>query len=368
MAADIHLARMAKVLVDYSAEVKEKDKVLIQGTALAAPLIEALYKELILKGAHPELLLLTDNIETIFYTYAQDHQLTYMSPFRKYYVENLDIIITIIADYNTKQLTSIPPTKIAQRAKANQDINTIVFERTQKGKMKWTLTLFPTHALAQEASMSLLEYEDFVYKACFLDKEDPVAAWKDLSRTQEKVVSFLQGKSALHILGEDTDLTVNVKGRTWINSDGRRNFPSGEVFTSPVETSAEGKIRFTYPGIYMGKEVEDITVTFEKGTVVEASAEKGDDLLQEMLNTDEGARRLGEVAIGTNYGITQFTKNILFDEKIGGTIHLALGRSLPDAGGKNNSAIHWDLVKDMKRDSQIYADDELFYENGVFVF
>lgn len=216
--------------------------------------------------------------------------------------------------------------------------------------------------------MSLMEYEEFVYKACFLDKEDPVAAWRELSRNQEKVVSFLQGKSELHILGEDTDLTVSVKGRTWVNSDGRRNFPSGEVFTSPVETSAEGRIRFTYPGIYMGKEVEDITLTFEKGQAVEASAQKGDDLLQEMLNTDEGARRLGEVAIGTNYGITQFTKNILFDEKIGGTMHLAVGRSLPDAGGQNNSAIHWDLIKDMKRDSQIYADGELFYENGVFVF
>ncbi|MBU7014959.1 MAG: aminopeptidase [Theionarchaea archaeon] len=368
MATDVYIARMARALVDYSAEIKEKDKVLIQGTALAAPLIEALYKELIIKGAYPETLLILDNIETIFFTYAQDHQLTYVSPFRKYYVENVDIIIGIIADYNTKYLASVPPEKIAQRAKANQEINNILFERTFQGQMKWTLTLFPTHALAQEASMSLMEYEEFVHNACFLDKEDPVAAWKDLSKNQEKVVSYLQGKSTLHFLGEDTDLTVNVNGRTWINSDGHRNFPSGEVFTSPVETSAEGSIRFTYPGIYMGKEVEDITLTFEKGRVVKASAEKGDDLLQEMLNTDEGARRLGEVAIGTNYGITQFTKNILFDEKIGGTIHLAVGRSLPDAGGQNDSAIHWDLVKNMKQDSQIYADGELFYENGAFVF
>lgn len=361
---DVYIEKMAKVLVDYCAKVKEKDKVLIRGTTLAAPLVEAVYKESILKGAHPEVSLSTDNMESIFYCHAQDHQLQYESPFLKYYVENLDAIISIKADYNAKDLTNVNPEKIAKRTKANEEISATVLQRAYEGVFNWTLTVYPTHSLAQEASMSLLEYQEFVYTACFLDKKDPVAEWKKLAQAQEKMVQYLTDKSSIHITGEGTDLTAAVTGRTWVNSDGHRNFPSGEVFTSPLEDSVTGTIQFTYPGIYMGKEVEDITLTFEKGTVVEAHAGKGDDLLQEMLNVDDGARKVGEVAIGTNYGITKFTKNILFDEKIGGTMHLALGRSIPDAGGKNVSAVHWDLVKDLKVEGRMYADGELFYENG----
>jgi len=358
---------MAKAVVDYSSEMEEKDKVLIQGTTLAVPLVEAIYRESLLKGAYPEVSLLTDNLQVLFYQHAEDHQLEYVSPFMKYYVDNLDVIITVLAEYNLKQLTSINSEKIGRRLKAQQALNATILKRAHEGTLEWTLTLYPTHALAQEASMSLLEYEDFVYHACFVDMPDPVAEWKKLSQSQEKIVDYLNGKSTLQIVGEDTDLSMRFTERTWINSDGHRNFPSGEVFTGPVEDSAEGTIRFTYPGIYMGKEVEDIILTFEKGSVVEAHAEKGDDLLQEMLSKDDGARRIGEVAIGTNYGITKFTKNILFDEKIGGTIHVALGRSIPDTGGVNDSAIHWDLLKDMKSEGRIYADGELFYENGEFL-
>lgn len=364
---DIRVERMARAVVDYSSEMEEKDKVLIQGTTLAVPLVEAIYRESLLKGAYPEVSLLTDNLQVLFYQHAEDHQLEYVSPFMKYYVDNLDVIITVLAEYNLKQLTSINPEKIGRRLKAQQALNATILKRAHEGTLEWTLTLYPTHALAQEASMSLLEYEDFVYHACFVDMPDPVAEWKKLSQSQEKIVDYLNGKSTLQIVGEDTDLSMRFTERTWINSDGHRNFPSGEVFTGPVEDSAEGTIRFTYPGIYMGKEVEDIILTFEKGSVVEAHAEKGDDLLQEMLSKDDGARRIGEVAIGTNYGITKFTKNILFDEKIGGTIHVALGRSIPDTGGVNDSAIHWDLLKDMKSEGRIYADGELFYENGEFL-
>lgn len=355
---------MAQALVEYSAGINEKDTVLIRGTTLAVPLVEAIYEESMKKGAYPEVTLTTDNMLDVFFTYAQPHQLEYTSPFMKYYVEQVDKIITILAEYNTKHLTSISPQKLAKRSKAQEPINATVLQRAQDETLQWVLTVYPTHALAQEASMSLLEYEDFVYHACFVDRPDPVAEWKNLSKTQERLVNYLNGKSEIHIVGEDTDLKVQVKERKWINSDGHQNFPSGEVFTSPVEDSAEGTIRFTYPGIYMGKEVEDITLTFEKGVVVNAHAERGDDLLQGMLEVDEGARRIGEVAVGTNYGITKFTKNILFDEKIGGTIHLALGRSLPSTGGKNESAIHWDLLKNMETDGQLYADGELFYEKG----
>lgn len=358
---------MAAVLTDYCAEIKKGDAVLLRGTTLAVPLVEAVYKECIIRGAHTEVIIETDNLQNLFFAHAQPHQLDYTSPYLKYYIEHVDAVISIIADYNSKRLSNVPPQKIARKAQAQQEINTILLERSKAKDLNWTLTVFPTHALAQEASMSLLEYQEFVYKACFIDTDDPVARWKNLSKHQQEIADYLNEKSEIHITGEDTDITVDVSGRTWVNSDGHRNFPSGEVFTSPVEDSAQGNIRFTYPGIYMGKEVEDISLTFEQGKVIKAHAEKGDELLQEMLNTDEGAKRLGEVAIGMNYGITQFTKNILFDEKIGSTIHMALGRSIPDAGGENMSAIHWDLIKDMKIDSCIYADDELFYKNGKFV-
>jgi aminopeptidase len=358
---------MAQVLTEYCAQVKKGDKVLLRGNTLAVPLVEAVFKECMTRGAHTEVILETDNLQNLFFAHAQDHQLDYTSPFLKYYIENIDAVISILADYNSKRMSNVPPQKITRKAQAQQEINTILLERSHKKELNWTLTLYPTHALAQEASMSLLEYQEFVYKACFLNTDNPIDQWRNLSKYQQKMVDYLTGKSEIHIVGEDTDITMDVSGRTWVNSDGRRNFPSGEVFTSPVEDSAEGSIRFTYPGIYMGKEIEDITLIFEQGKVVKAHAKKGDDLLQEVLTTDEGAQKLGEIAIGTNYGITQFTKNILFDEKIGGTIHAALGRSIPDAGGENMSAIHWDLIKDMHTDSSIYADGELFYENGKFV-
>lgn len=354
---------MAKVLTEYCTDVKERDKVLIMGTTLAVPLVEAVYRESVIKGAHPEIILQTENATSIFYRYAQEHQLSYTSPFMKYYMENLDVIISVLADYNMKNLTNVNPEKIAKKSKAQEEINATLLRRAYERTLRWCLTAYPTHAMAQEASMSLLDYEEFVYNACFINSDDPVSEWRKLSQLQEEISAFLEKKSELHLVGESTDLTMHIGGRTWINSDGRENFPSGEVFTGPVEDTAEGTIRFTYPGIYMGNEVEDIALTFRKGVVTEAHAEKGNDLLQKMLNVDEGAKRIGEIAIGTNYGITKFTKNILFDEKIGGTIHMALGRSIPDSGGKNSSAIHWDILKDMKN-GKMYADGELFYENG----
>jgi len=365
--ADATIEKMARTICEYCTEIKQDEKVFVQSTTLAIPLVEALYTECIKKGAHPEVSLRSGNMQNLFFTYAQEHQLTYCSPIMKHVADTVDVIITILADFNVKQFTNVDPKKMALRSKATQPISTTILDRTYRGEMRWNLAAFPTHSLAQEASMSLLEYEDFVYHACFLDKADPVAEWKALSKEQAKIAAYLNEKSSLRLVGEDTDLQMKITDRIWINSDGTRNFPSGEVFTGPVETSAEGTIRFTYPGIYMGKEIENISLTFEKGVVVQAHAQKGEDLLQEMLSIDDGARRIGEIAVGTNYGIDRFTKNILFDEKIGGTIHLALGRSMPDSKGENESAIHWDLLKDMKEGGKIYADGELFYENGKFL-
>ncbi|GAG12347.1 unnamed protein product, partial [marine sediment metagenome] len=219
---------------------------------------------------------------------------------------------------------------------------------------------------AQEAAMSLEEYEDFVFNSCLLDKKEPVTEWKKIDKHQQKICEFLNQVSTIHILGENTDLLLKVKNRKWINCSGKLNMPDGEVFTGPLENSANGTIRFTYPGIVSGREVEDITLTFKDGKVVKATAAKGDELLQQMLKI-EGVDRIGEVAIGTNYRITQFSKNMLFDEKMGGTIHMALGASYPESGGLNKSAIHWDMVKDMKKEAEIYADNKLFYKNGKFL-
>ncbi|MBU7019359.1 MAG: aminopeptidase [Theionarchaea archaeon] len=364
---DIYIKRMAETLIKYCTGVKKGDKVMIRSNTLAAPLIEEVYKEVLIQGGHPGLYLATANVPDIFFRYAQSHQLEYTPLFLKYYIENVDVIITIDADYNPKNLTNVNPEKIAAVQKARKVINETFMRRDGEGTLRWCLTVFPTHAMAQEASMSLMEYEDFVYGACFVKNRDPVAQWKKLSQTQEKIVTYLKDKSLLRIEGEDTELTASIEGRIWINSDAHRNFPSGEIFTGPVEDSVEGTIRFTYPGIYMGREIEDISLTFEKGIVVQASAKKGDDFLQEMLNVDEGARKVGEIGIGTNYGITKFTKNILFDEKIGGTLHLALGMSVPVTKGENISAIHWDILKDMKPGGRLYADGELFYEDGKFL-
>ena len=226
---------------------------------------------------------------------------------------------------------------------------------------------YPISAQAQEAAMSLEEYEDLVYKSCLVDKEDPVAEWKRIHEQQEKICHFLNQMEEIHVLGEDTDLTFSVKGRKWVNCSGKENMPDGEVFTSPVEDSANGTVRFTLPGIYSEREVEEIRLTFKYGKVVKASAAKGDELLQQLLKI-EGADRLGETAIGTNYGITRFTKDMLFDEKMGGTIHMALGQNpTPETGGLNESALHWDILKDMNEGGEICADRKLFYKNGKFV-
>jgi len=233
--------------------------------------------------------------------------------------------------------------------------------------MRWCGTLFPTYALAQEADMSLSEYEEFVYGAMLLDREDPIAEWRAFSVEQQKKVDYLDKVHEIRIVAEDTDLRMEVGGRKWMNSDGHRNFPSGEVFTGPVEESVNGTIRFTYPGIRGGAAVEDVKLRFENGRLVDASAGRGEELLLGEIDTDEGARYLGEVAIGNNYGIQRFTRNTLFDEKIGGTCHIALGSSYPDTGGKNESAIHWDLVCDLRRGGAVYADGEVIHENGAWL-
>jgi aminopeptidase len=301
-----------------------------------------------------------------FYRYAKEHQLKHVSPFQKFLIENIDVLISIFCEPSPKALTNVDPSKIRVHRAARSGLVEIMMKREAEGSYRWTGLPYPVTAQAQEADMALPEYEDFVYSSCLVDREDPTAEWSKIQKEQDKICSLLNKASEIHIVGEDTDLTFGVKGRKWINCSGQKNMPDGEVFTAPVETRTDGEIRFTYPGIFSGREIEDIKLTFKSGRVVKASAAKGDELLQQLLKI-EGAERLGETAIGTNYGITRFTKNMLFDEKMGGTIHMALGLNpAPETGGLNKSALHWDILKDMKK-GEIYADGEPFFRNGKFL-
>ena len=363
--AELRIEKLAKLCVHYSVDVQPKEEALIQGSELAFPLMHEIYKECLLSGAYPFIMPHLDT-EYTFFKYAKEHQLTYVSPFDKFMIEKIDVRVSVYCESNPKRLTNIDPARMKTHAASRGELSAIFYKRVSEGKLKWTALPYPINAQAQEATMSLEEYENFVYSSCFADKEDPIAEWKKIYKQQEKICEFLNKTSQIHVVGEDTDLTFNVKGRRWVNCGGKENMPDGEVFTAPIENSVNGTIRFTFPGIVAGREVEDIRLTFKDGKVIKASALKGDEFLQQIHKID-GADRIGEVAIGTNYAITKFTKNMLFDEKMGGTIHVALGNSYPESGGINKSPIHWDILKDMKKDGEIYADDKLFYKNGKFL-
>lgn len=364
---DPRIEKLAKLCVHYSVDVKPKEKVLIQGSEMAFPLMNEIYKECLLSDAYPQILPVSFEALYTFFRYAKEHQLVFVPPLDKFIAENIDVSIRLFCDPNPKLLTNIDPAKIRMRGASRREIADLNLKREAEGKWRWTGLPYPISAQAQEAGMALSEYEDFVYSSCLVDRENPVAEWMKIRKKQDKICEFLNKTNEIHMVGEGTNLTFNVKGRTWINCSGEKNMPDGEVFTAPIEDSANGTIRFTFPGIFSGREIEDIRLTFKDGRVVKASAVKGDDLLQQLLKI-EGADRLGETAIGTNYNITRFTKNMLFDEKMGGTIHMALGfNPIPATGGLNKSALHWDILKDMRTDGEIYADNELFYKDGKFL-
>lgn len=361
------LKKMAHTMIHYSLKLQKGDWFVIRCHPIAKSLAKEVYKEALAVGAHPQVWFEDQEFDELFYKHATDEQLTYIDPISKLRIENLDALLFIQGSENTKALANVPSEKMVKSIQAKKELNNIYFERADSGALKWCICQFPTNSAAQDAEMSREEYEEFVFNACLLNEEDPVQAWTNLRDHQAKIIDYLSDKKELRFKSLDTDLTLSVDGRTWINSSATNNFPSGEVFTSPIEDSANGVIRFSFPGVFMDKPIEDITLTFEDGKVVDAKAKAGNELLQQVLDTDEGARFLGECAIGTNYGIQNFTKNILFDEKLGGTIHLAVGRGFGEAGGKNVSSIHWDLICDMKEGGEIYADGELFYKDGKFI-
>lgn len=364
---DLRVQKLARLLIKYSLGIKNGDYLFIRSNAISEPLIKEAYRQAVLEGAMVETLVSLEGITETFLKNATEEQLSTPSRLSKWAFENMTAHLFIWGSYNTKEFAGVDPSRISAHNKAQKEWRKAYTERLARGEVRWVGTQFPTLAEAQEANMSLSEYEDFVYKAGHIDADDPIEEWRRISKEQQKIVDYLDTKDVIHVVSKDTDLTYRVKGRKWVNCDGRVNFPDGEVFTGPIEDSVEGHIRFSFPGIYMGKEIEDISLTFEKGKVVKASAKKGEDLLLTLLDTDEGSRLVGECAIGTNYGIDRFTRNMLFDEKIGGTIHLAIGRGIPESGSKNMSTIHWDMLCDMRDGGEIYADDELFYEDGKFI-
>ena len=358
--------KWAWVLVLYSLDLQPGETLLVRSETEAKELILAVYREALLAGAYPYIRCDLPGRSEIFFRYANNDQLSSLNAFERFEIGYVNAALLIEAPANTKELTGVDPKRYQIFKKSRGEIGETVFKRVERKELKRCITAYPTNALAQEAEMGLEEYRNFVFNACKINEPDPAAVWKRESLQQNEIARRLQGKDKVSLKGPNIDLTLSIKGRPFVVADGKVNFPDGEIFTSPLENSANGWVRFTYPAIYGGRQVDNVELWFENGKAIKEKAAQGQDFLREMLNTDEGARRLGELGIGTNYGIKRFTKNMLFDEKMGGTIHLALGHGLSESGGVNASAIHWDMLCDMSQ-GEIFVDGELFYKNGHFV-
>jgi aminopeptidase len=359
---DERVGKLARLLVDYSIQAGEGDQVLVSGEVGAGPLIRALYAQLLQVGATPITQISLPGIQEIFFEHAQELHYEEIPQVTRAIYEGVDAQIGILSPSNTMALANVDPEKQQALQMRNKPLSEMMLE-----KDRWVLTLFPTEALAQEAHMGLSEYEEFAFEAMGLDEEDPVRFWMEKSAEQDRLVGRLEDARDIRIVGPGTDLTLSVEGRRFMNSAGRRNMPCGEVFTGPVEDSANGTVYFGVPAAIAGREVSGARLRFEEGKVVEASAEKGEEYLRSLLDADAGARYLGELGIGTNYGIRRPSANVLFDEKLGGTVHLAIGRSYAQTGGKNDSSVHTDLVCDLRQGGELYADGELIQHNGRFL-
>jgi aminopeptidase len=353
---DARVKKLASILVNHSLGVKKGENVVIAASSeLAKPLVLEVFKEVLKAGGNPLTSIGFEETQNIFYNFASKEQIHNFPETRYHEAKNVDCFVNIRASANKKALSGIDPALISERSKVLKPISEEIVN-----KKRWILCNYPTNALAQEADMSLEEYEDFLYGATNID-------WNKVKKKEEKLKAVLDKASAVRIVGKDTDLTLSIKGRKAIACYGERNMPDGEVFLSPVEDSAEGCIYYEMPAIYQGREVLGIRLKFKRGKIIEAKADKNEGFLNAMLDTDKGGRFLGELGIGTNYGIQKFSKDILFDEKIGGTVHLAAGRSYEEAGGKNVSAIHWDMIKDLRQSGAIYLDGKAIQKNGKFL-
>jgi aminopeptidase len=355
------VARWAGLLVDYCLRVEQQETIVLSSDVVARPLVEACYKAIVLRGGHPLVRLELPGLHEFFLEHASDAQLAHVPAAALAEARLAGGRIRIAAESDRGAASRIDPRRQAALERARDPIR----QAARAGR--WVLTQYPTAVYAAQARMSLGEYEDFIARAMFLDCADPRGSWEELGRRQAGLVEFMSRVQTIRIEAEETDLTLAVAGRTWINSDGRRNMPSGEVFTGPIEDSACGTLRCGFPVCRDGRELAGIRIELRDGKVVAASAETGKDFLLAMLDLDPGARRVGELGLGLNRGIDRFTGSILLDEKIGGTIHLALGQSYPETGGLNSSALHWDLIVDTRKAGRITADGRLVMENGQWL-
>jgi aminopeptidase len=364
---DPRVERLAALMVDYCNAVKPGEEVHIGGPVAAMPLLSALYSKCIEAGANPVCEMDAHWMQETLLKKGRKSQMEHVPAWKIKQVESIHCLFRILGESNTRTLSGVDPARQQMRIKGLKPVREILHRRMEDRSLRWCLTLFPTEAYAQDAEMSLSEFEAFVYGACKVDHKDPIAAWKRVRREQEKMVEYLTGSKKIRIAAKETDLTFSVKERSWVNCCGTENMPDGEVFTGPVEDSAEGKILFSFPACHNGREVENVHLTFEAGKVVEAHASKNQDYLYKMLDLDRGARFLGEFSFATNRSIQRFTRNILFDEKIGGTVHFALGSSYGESGGKNKSALHWDMICDLRQGGKAFLDGKLFAKDGHFL-
>ena len=358
---DERLKKLARVLVEYSVRAGEGEQVVVSGGAAAEPLIKEVYARLLDVDAIPIPQVSLPGMQELFFGHAKAHHYEETPPVVRSMYEGADAFISIMSPQNTRALASVDPQKQQALGKRDKALRDMIVSRD-----RWALTLFPTEALAQESEMGLDDYEEFVFEAMALNEDDPVRYWREKAKEQQRLVERLEEADEVRITGLETDLTLSVKDRKFLNGDGSHNMPCGEIFTGPVEDSVNGEVYFGIPVAVGGREVSGVRLRFEEGRVVGSSAEKGEEYLSAMLDADDGARYLGELGIGTNYGIPRATKNILFDEKLGGTVHLAVGRSYEKTGGKNESSVHWDLICDLREGGELYADGELLQKDGKF--
>jgi len=365
--SDPRVTNLAKILVGYSTEVKEGEVVAIDGETAASPLLLAVYEEVLQAGAHPVMNVALDGQIAAYFKQASDPQLEWISPFAEWMVDNVDVRIAIGASTNTRELSGVPPEKQTKRQAATGELMTRAMKRAAAGEFRWVYTLFPTSAYASEAEMSLADYEDFYYGACLAGDGDPLSAWKRASEETVRLADWIEGHEEVRVTAPGTDITLGVAGRRFIPCVGDHNMPDGEFFTGPVEDSVEGEVSFHLPAVIGGREVSGVRFKFESGRVVDASAQRGEEYLLKLLDTDEGARTLGELGIGTNYSIDRGTREVLLDEKLGGTVHMAVGAAYPESGGTNDSAVHTDLVCDLRLGGKLEVDGVVMQEDGRFV-
>lgn len=363
---DPRVVKLADVLVNYSTAVRPGDWVFIRGHVAAMPLVEELLRHVLRAGGRPNVVLSSDELQELMLREASDEQLQWVSPIDEMMLGRADVYIAMLAAHNTHALTNIDPRKLQVQALARRDLIATYMRRMGDRSLRAAGTLFPTTGYAQDADMSLPDFEDFAYAAMFVDQPDPVARWQEMEARQQRLVEWLDGKKQVVVRSPNAELTLSIVGRRFINDSGHVNMPGGEIFTSPIEDSVNGWVKFSFPSVRNGVEVDGVSFDLRDGRVVRASAQKNEAYLLSQLDVDAQARTIGEWAIGTNYNIQRFTKSILYDEKIGGTMHMAIGSGFPEIGGKNQSSVHWDFICDLRQDSEIFVDGALFYKNGEF--